>query len=51
LVYHGPGIAARILTELDAYLARDGFASLDDAVGRDAATLTDARVDRSRRVT
>jgi dihydroorotate dehydrogenase len=51
LVYHGPGIVARILAELDASLARDGLASLADAVGRDAATLADARVDRGRRVT
>jgi dihydroorotate dehydrogenase len=50
LIYQGPGIVPRILAELDAFLARDGFASLADAVGRDAATLADARVDRGRRV-
>ncbi|MEG3092023.1 quinone-dependent dihydroorotate dehydrogenase [Sphingomonas sp. PB1R3] len=33
LVYEGPGLAARILADLDALLARDGFASVTDAVG------------------
>ena len=45
LVYRGPGIVRRIVAELDALLARDGFARLEDAVGRDAAALADARVD------
>ncbi len=34
LVYHGPGLVARIKTELAALLRRDGFASVADAVGR-----------------
>ncbi|WP_226341745.1 quinone-dependent dihydroorotate dehydrogenase [Sphingomonas sp. NIC1] len=33
LVFEGPGLARRILTDLDACLARDGFASVTDAVG------------------
>jgi dihydroorotate dehydrogenase len=33
LVYEGPGLAARILADLDALLTRDGFASVADAVG------------------
>jgi dihydroorotate dehydrogenase len=33
LVYHGPGLVARIKRELAALLARDGFATLADAVG------------------
>lgn len=46
LVYEGPGLAGRVLAELDALLARDGHAGLADAVGRDAAALADdARVD------
>ncbi|WP_326525448.1 quinone-dependent dihydroorotate dehydrogenase [Sphingomonas sp.] len=36
LVYEGPGLARRIATGLDALLARDGFASVADAVGTDA---------------
>jgi dihydroorotate dehydrogenase len=35
LVYEGPGLARRICTELDALLARDGFASVTQAVGAD----------------
>ena len=34
LVYQGPGLVARIKAELDALLARDGFATVADAVGR-----------------
>jgi dihydroorotate dehydrogenase len=34
LVYEGPGLVQRIKRELAALLARDGFASLADAVGR-----------------
>jgi dihydroorotate dehydrogenase len=34
MVYGGPGLAMRILAGLDACLARDGFASVGDAVGR-----------------
>jgi dihydroorotate dehydrogenase len=33
LVFGGPGLPARILAELDACLARDGFARIEDAVG------------------
>ena len=33
LVFEGPDLARRILAELDACLARDGFASVADAVG------------------
>ena len=33
LVYEGPGLAARILADLDALLQRDGFASVAEAVG------------------
>jgi len=36
LVYQGPGLARRINRELAALLARDGFASVADAVGVDA---------------
>lgn len=35
LVYGGPGLIGRILEELSALLARDGFARLQDAVGAD----------------
>ncbi|MDB5695810.1 MAG: quinone-dependent dihydroorotate dehydrogenase [Sphingomonas bacterium] len=35
LVYGGPGLPARILRDLDALLARDGFANVADAVGVD----------------
>jgi dihydroorotate dehydrogenase len=34
LVYHGPGLVTRIKQELDALLARDGFATVAEAVGR-----------------
>lgn len=37
LVFHGPGLAGRISDGLAALLARDGFASVADAVGVDAA--------------
>jgi dihydroorotate dehydrogenase len=33
LVYEGPGLVARLCRELDACLARDGFASVAEAVG------------------
>ncbi len=33
LVYEGPGLARRIARDLDALLARDGFATVGDAVG------------------
>ena len=33
LVYEGPGLPMRILADLDACLARDGFASVAEAVG------------------
>ena len=38
LVYEGPGLPWRMLRELDALLARDGFASVAEAVGMTAAT-------------
>jgi len=38
LVYHGPGLVSRIKRELAALLARDGFATLSQAVG--AAALS-----------
>jgi dihydroorotate dehydrogenase len=50
LIYQGPGLVARILRELDAFLARDGFAHLHEAVGQDARDLANARVDPERRV-
>ena len=34
LVYHGPGLAGRILKDLAAHLERDGFESLAEAVPR-----------------
>lgn len=34
LVYAGPGLVAQMLKGLDALLARDGFARVDDAVGK-----------------
>jgi dihydroorotate dehydrogenase len=43
LIYEGPDVVGRILDELDALLARDGFAWLHEAVGRDARVLADAR--------
>lgn len=49
LVHRGPRIVHRILAELDAAVARDGLDRLADAVGRDAATLADALLDRRRR--
>jgi dihydroorotate dehydrogenase len=36
LIFHGPGLVARIKTELAALLARDGFTSIAAAVGADA---------------
>lgn len=39
LVYQGPGPIGRILADLDAGLARDGFDHIEDAVARDAETL------------
>ena len=48
LVYDGVGLVGRTLRGLDGLLARDGYGSLAEAVGRDAATLADARVDRDR---
>jgi dihydroorotate dehydrogenase len=38
LVYRGPGLARRIHRELLALLARDGFASIREAVGADLTT-------------
>ena len=37
LVYEGPGLPARINRDLAAFLQRDGFASVGEAVGVDAA--------------
>jgi dihydroorotate dehydrogenase len=37
LVYQGPGLARSMLGELRRLLDRDGFATLDEAVGADAA--------------
>ncbi len=37
LVYEGPGLARRIATAMPALLARDGFASVGEAVGVDDA--------------
>ncbi len=34
LIYGGPRLVRRIVRDLDALLARDGFASVDDAVGK-----------------
>ncbi len=39
LVYQGPGLIGRILADLDASLARDGFDHIEDALGRDAEIL------------
>ena len=33
LVYRGPGLVARMLADLDACCARDGFAHIGEAVG------------------
>lgn len=38
LVYEGPGLVARILDELDGFLAADGFDSVAQAVGAERAT-------------
>jgi dihydroorotate dehydrogenase len=35
LVYEGPRLIGRILRELDSLLARDGFTSLEEAIGSD----------------
>jgi len=35
MVFEGPGIVASIVKELAALLKRDGFASVNDAVGAD----------------
>lgn len=51
LVYEGPGVVGRILAELDRFMARDGLTRLAEAVGRDAPTIAEARIDRERRVT
>lgn len=37
LVYKGPGLPLRILRELESLLARDGFATIADAVGQKGA--------------
>ena len=38
LTYQGPGLVRRMKTDLDALLVRDGFGSVAEAVGADAAT-------------
>ena len=40
LVYAGLGLVPRLLADLDALLARDGFATVAEAVGRDVVCLT-----------
>lgn len=42
LVYQGPALIGRILAELDASLARDGFHQVGDAVGVDSELLAGA---------
>jgi dihydroorotate dehydrogenase len=42
LAYDGLGLVPRILSGLEALLARDGFATVADAVGSDAAALAAA---------
>jgi dihydroorotate dehydrogenase len=39
-IYEGPGMVRRILSELGALLARDGFGSVREAVGADHRTAT-----------
>jgi dihydroorotate dehydrogenase len=51
LIYQGPAVIARILDELDAFLARDGLRHIGEAVGQDAETLAKARVDGHPRLT
>lgn len=51
LIYQGPGVVRRIVEQLDAFLARDGFDQLGQAVGLDDASLAHARVDQDRRIT
>jgi dihydroorotate dehydrogenase len=36
LVYEGPGVVRRVTSELAELVARDGFASVGEAVGLDA---------------
>ena len=47
LVYQGPGLPGRILTELAALLRHDGFATVAAAVGADHADMTAAGPGRS----
>jgi dihydroorotate dehydrogenase len=37
MAYAGPALPARILRELAAHLARDGFSRIDQAIGLDKA--------------
>ena len=46
MIYQGPGVVARILTELDAFAARDGIARLADASVR-SDILAAARMTRT----
>ena len=43
LVYGGPGLPGRINRELAGLLERDGFASVDDAIGADLASASELR--------
>ena len=51
LIYQGPGVVRRIVDQLGAFLARDGFDQIGQAVGLDAPSLANARIDQNRRVT
>lgn len=48
LVYGGLGLVPEILAGLDARLARDGFATLAEAVGRDVALWTEGEAPAGR---
>ena len=37
LIYRGPYVAAKIVSELSSYLKRDGFIHIKDAVGADVS--------------
>jgi dihydroorotate dehydrogenase len=41
LVYNGPGLVGKIVTELDGLLARDGFGTLSQAIGIDTQCYGD----------
>lgn len=48
LIYQGPAVVRRIVEQLDAFLERDGFSSVGEAVGLDAEALAQARIDPDR---